>query len=300
MSTPRPSSYDGLPQAVGAYALWTLFPLYFALLHAASAFEIVAWRILCTLPLCLAVIALLRQGEELRAVLRNPRLLGSLTLSAVLIGSNWLIYVVAVAHGHLLATSLGYYINPLVSVLAGALFLGERLSPLRIVALALAALGVALLARDALPTLWISLSLALTFGSYGLVRKLVPVTAITGLTVETLVLVLPALGLLAWRAGLPQGLAMGSSLHLSLLLGSAGLVTAVPLLMFSSAARRMDLAILGFLQFFLPTGLFLMSLWLFGETLKPVQLACFLFIWSAIAVFCWDLWRQRRRALAFT
>lgn len=291
---------DGLPQAVGAYALWTLFPLYFALLRAASAFEIVAWRILCTLPLCLAAVVLLRQGEELRTVLRNPRLLGSLALSAVLIGSNWLIYVVAVAHGHLLATSLGYYINPLVSVLAGALFLGERLSPLRIVALALAALGVALLARDALPTLWISLSLALTFGSYGLVRKLVPVTAITGLTVETLVLVLPALGLLAWRAGLPQGLAMGSSPHLSLLLGSAGLVTAVPLLLFSSAARRMDLAILGFLQFFLPTGLFLMSLWLFGETLRPVQLACFLFIWSAIAVFCWDLWRQRRRALAFT
>ncbi|MFD2578062.1 EamA family transporter [Novosphingobium colocasiae] len=160
VSPPKKPSLGGLPQALGAYFLWTLYPLYFALLRAVSAFEVVAWRMLFTLPFCAVMIALLRQGAELRAVLRNPRMLGALGLSGVLIGTNWLIYVISVTHGHILAASLGYYINPLVSVLAGAVFLHERLSRLRIVALVLAAVGVVLLARDALPTLWISLTLA--------------------------------------------------------------------------------------------------------------------------------------------
>ncbi|WP_374411479.1 EamA family transporter RarD [Novosphingobium colocasiae] len=296
MSPPEKPGLGGLPQALGAYFLWTLYPLYFALLRAVSAFEVVAWRMLFTLPFCAVMIALLRQGAELRAVLRNPRMLGALGLSGVLIGTNWLIYVISVTHGHILAASLGYYINPLVSVLAGAVFLHERLSRLRIVALMLAAAGVVLLARDALPTLWISLTLAFSFAAYGLIRKLVPVSALTGLTVETLVLLAPALGMLAWCATSPAGLGMGTSVTVSVALACAGVVTAVPLILFAAAARRLDLSVLGFLQFITPTGLFLMGLALFHETLRPVQLVCFLFIWTAMIVFCWDLYLQRNRA----
>lgn len=287
----------GLPQALGAYLIWTLFPLYFALLRTVSPFEVVAWRLLFTLPFCLLMVAMLRQGQELRTALSTPRVLGALTLSGLLIGTNWLVYVVAVMHGHVLATSLGYYINPLVNVLAGTLFLRERLSRLQWLAVGLAAIGVALLAWDALPTLWISMTLALSFSGYGLTRKLAPVNSLPGLTVETLALLVPALGLLAWQGSSPAGLIMGSSAGISLLLACAGVLTGVPLLLFASAARKLDFSVLGFIQFVTPTGLFLMGLLVFHEPLRPIQLICFLFIWTAIAVFCWDMLARRRAAL---
>ena len=294
MTSLSSARFSGFPQALGAYLIWGLFPLYFALLRAVSPIEIVAWRLLFTLPFCLVMIAITRQGRELRAALGNPRLVGALALSGLLIGTNWLIYIAAVMHGHVLATSLGYYINPLANVLAGTLFLRERLSRLQWLAAAIAAVGVALLARDALSTLWISMALALTFGGYGLIRKLAPVNSLPGLAVETTVLLPPALGLLIWQATSPQGLSMGSSIGLSLLLACAGVVTGLPLLLFASAARRLDFSLLGFLQFVAPTGLFLVGLFAFQERLEPVQLVCFLFIWTAIAVFCWDLLSRRK------
>lgn len=294
MSQPSPSRFAGWPQAFGAYLIWTLFPLYFALLHAVSPFEVVAWRLLFTLPFCLVMAVVLRQGGELRRALGNPRLVAALSLSGLLIGANWLIYVIAVMRGHVLAASLGYYINPLVNVLTGTVFLRERLSRLQWLAVAIASAGIALLARDALSTLWISMALALTFGGYGLARKLAPINAVPGLTVETMALLPPALGLLAWQAASPHGLAMGSSIGLSLLLACAGVLTGVPLLLFASAARKLDLSLLGFIQFLTPTGLFLMGLLVFNEPLRPVQLACFLLIWTAIAVFCSDLLTRRK------
>ncbi|GFE75592.1 EamA family transporter RarD [Novosphingobium sp. TCA1] len=284
----------GLLQAFGAYFIWCLFPLYFAALHAVSPFEVVAWRLLFTLPFCLVMIAVLRQGPQLRAALGNPRLLGALALSGLLIGTNWLVYVVAVMEGHVLAASLGYYINPLVNVLAGTIFLRERLSRLQWTAVALAAVGVAMLAWGAMDTLWISMGLALSFAGYGLVRKLTPVESLPGLTVETLVLLIPALGLLGWQAVSPAGMAMGQSLATSLLLACAGIVTGIPLLLFAGAARKLDFSVLGFIQFVTPTGVFLLGLFVFGEPLKQVQVFCFLFIWTAIAVFCWDLLSRRR------
>jgi chloramphenicol-sensitive protein RarD len=286
----------GLPQALGAYAVWSLFPLYFALLHEVAAFEVVVWRLLFTLPFCLAMVLLFRQGAALKAALTTPRILGALALSGLLIGANWLIYVIAVMDGHVLAASLGYYINPLVNVLAATVFLHEKLTRRQWIAVALAAIGVALLAQGALETLWISLVMAFSFAGYGLVRKLAPVDALPGLTVETLVLLVPGLGLLAWQAASPQGLAMGSSLRLDLLLACAGPLTAIPLMLFASAARRLDFSVLGFIQFVTPTGLFFLSVFVFGEPLRPIQLVCFLFIWTAIAVFCWDILSRRKAA----
>jgi chloramphenicol-sensitive protein RarD len=288
----------GLAQAFGAYLIWCLFPLYFAMLHAVSPFEVVAWRLLFTLPFCLIMVAVLRQGAQLRAALGNPRLLGTLAVSGLLIGTNWLIYVLAVMEGHVIAASLGYYINPLVNVLAGTIFLRERLSRLQWTAVGLAAIGVAMLAGGALDTLWISMGIALSFAGYGLVRKLAPVESLPGLTVETLVLLIPALGLLGWQAPGPAGLAMGQSLNISLLLACAGIVTGIPLLLFAGAARKLDFSVLGFIQFVTPTGIFLLGLFVFGEPLRPVQIFCFLFIWTAIAVFCWDLLSRKRKAAA--
>jgi len=288
----------GLAQAFGAYLIWCLFPLYFAMLHAVSPFEVVAWRLLFTLPFCLIMVAVLRQGAQLRAALGNPRLLGTLAVSGLLIGTNWLIYVLAVMEGHVIAASLGYYINPLVNVLAGTIFLRERLSRLQWTAVGLAAIGVAMLAGGALDTLWISMGIALSFAGYGLVRKLAPVESLPGLTVETLVLLIPALGLLGWQASGPAGLAMGQSLNISLLFACAGIVTGIPLLLFAGAARKLDFSVLGFIQFVTPTGIFLLGLFVFGEPLRPVQIFCFLFIWTAIAVFCWDLLSRKRKAAA--
>jgi rarD protein len=282
--------------AIGAYSLWTLFPLYFALLSEVDALEVVAWRILCTLPFCLVMVVVLRQTADLKAMLTNPRMIAVLTLSGLLIGTNWLLYVLSIMHGHVLAASLGYYINPLVNVLAATLFLRERLTSLQWLAVALAAIGVAVLAWDALPTLWISLTLAFSFAGYGLSRKLAPIVPLPGLTVETMVLMIPAIGLLAWTASGPEGLSMGSSARISLLMLLAGPISGVPLIMFASAARQLDFSVLGFIQFITPTGLFLQGLFLFGEPLKTVQAICFVFIWTAIALFCWDLLRKRSAA----
>lgn len=297
-SPPQSPNYAGLPHAIGAYFIWCLFPLYFALLADVPAFEVVVWRLMFTLPFCLAVIVVMRQGPALWAALTNPRLVGTLALSGLLIGANWLTYVIGVLEGHVIAVSLGYYINPLVNVLAGTLFLREKLSWKQWAAVGLAAIGVAILAQGAIQTLWISMLLALSFAGYGLVRKLAPVDALTGLTVETLILLLPALGLLYWQSQSAGGLSMGSSVSLSLLLACAGPLTAIPLMLFATAARKLSLALLGFIQFVTPTGVFALGIFVFGEPLQKTQLICFLFIWSAIAVFCWDILTQRKPAVS--
>lgn len=293
MTTPSSSHLGGLVQAISAYLIWIVFPLYFVLLRGVSPLEVVGWRMLCTLPFCLIMVAALRQGAELRKVLSNPRLIGALTLSGWLIGNNWLIYTVAVMQGHVLAASLGYYINPLLNVLTGAVFLRERLSRLQWLAVIIAAIGVGLLAFDALPTLWISMIIALAFSGYALVRKLAPVSALPGLTVETIALLIPALGLLGWQEASGHGLSMGNSTSTSLLLAGTGVLTGIPLALFAAAARRLSFALLGFIQFLTPTGLFLVGLLVFHEPFKQVQMICFLFIWTAIALFCWDLLSRR-------
>lgn len=297
MNAPHTQTRSGLPHAIFAYTVWGLLPLYLMFLRHVPAFEFIGWRIIFTAPVCLIVIAARRQWPALRAAMSNPRTLLMLLATAMLIGSNWLVYVTAVQEGHVLAASLGYYINPLVNVLAGTLFLGERLSRRAWIAVALAAIGVAILAWGALDMLGISLFLAATFCAYGFLRKLTPVDALPGLTIESLWLMLPAFGLITWHAMSAAGTAIGKDIGTDLMIAGAGVITAVPLLLFTVAARRMDFSTLGFIQYLSPTIAFLLALFVFGEPLRPIQLASFVTIWVAIAIFTWDL-VARHRALA--
>jgi chloramphenicol-sensitive protein RarD len=294
MNTEPSQRPSGLPQAICCYLIWGLLPLYLRLVHTVPPFEFVGWRLVFTLPVCLIVVIARRQLAEVLAALSNPRTLGLLLASSLLIGGNWLIYIAAIQTGHVFATSLGYYINPLMNVLAGTLFLGERLTARRWAAVAIAAAGVSLLAWDAREMLGIALALAVTFAGYGLVRRFAPVASLPGLTIETIVLLLPAIGILFWQASVHGGSSLGRDLRTDLLLSLSGVLTAVPLLLFAVAARRMDYSTLGFVQFLSPTIVFFLGLFVFHEPLRQLQLVCFVLIWMAAALFVWDLWTQRR------
>jgi chloramphenicol-sensitive protein RarD len=282
--------------ALGAYLIWGLLPLYLILVKALPPAEFVGWRVVFSLPLCLLIVWIRKQWSELVLALANRRVMIMLFASATMIGLNWLVYIYAVQNGHVLASSLGYYINPLVNVLFGTLLLKERLRKIQWLAVALAVTGVSLLAWDARDMLWISLTLAISFSSYGLLRKLTPIGALPGLTIETAILLLPALGLVGWFAMQPGGSALSQSLGLAGLTALSGVLTAAPLLMFAIAARRMSYSALGFVQFLSPTMVFLLGLFVFGEPLREVQVACFVAIWAAVALFIWDLLRNSRRA----
>ena len=294
--TPGPAGSDqgGLPYAIAAYGIWGFVPLFFKLIASVPPVEVLAQRIIWSLPLCFAIMLFRRQIGEYLAALKDWRTLRLLLASAVLIAVNWLVYIYSIFTDHVLAASLGYYLNPLVNVMLGMIFLGERLSRLQLVAVVIAGVGVAILLAGALDTLWISLTLAFSFGIYGLLRKVAPVGSLPGLSVETTVLLLPSLGVAAWYLWAGDGRVFGSGVSICLLGLGVGVVTAVPLLLFATAARRMSYAALGFVQFLAPTLQFLLSLFVFHEPLKPVQLACFVLIWISIAVFSFDMLRKMR------
>ena len=294
MNDRSPTGQSGLPQALGAYILWGFMPLYLLLVKQVPAFEFVGWRILWTLPVCLLIVAFRGQFPAIREALRDTRALLVLAASAVLIAVNWLVYVWAIQQGEVYAASLGYYINPLVNILLGTLILKERLSRAQWIAVGLAGVGIAILAAGAITTLWISLTLALSFGTYGLLRKQVTVGALPGLTIESAILLLPAMGVAAWYWASPQGSAFDDSPFLSFAIMLGGLLTAVPLLMFAIAARRMDYSVLGFFQFLAPSIVFVLGLTVFGEELHPAQAFCFGCIWIAAAIFVWDLLARRK------
>ena len=289
------SGRQGLTAALGAYVIWGFIPLYLLLVKAVPPVEFVGWRIIWTLPLCLLIIAIRKQGAELRAALTHWPSLRILLASATLIAVNWIIYVWSIQNGAVYAASLGYYINPLVNVLLGTALLGERLSRRQWAAVAIAAAGIALLLGGALDTLWISLTLAVSFGTYGLLRKRVAVGALPGLTIESIILLLPATGVCLWFALQPEGSAFMQDIGFSLLIMLGGAATAFPLLLFAIAARKMDYSTLGFVQFLAPSIVFVLGLTVFEQPLKPVQLACFVLIWTAIAIFVWDLFSRRKK-----
>lgn len=285
---------SGLPAALGAYLIWGFLPLYLILVRTVPPTEFVAWRVIWTVPLCLLIASGRQQIPEIAAALRNNTALVWLAASAMLIGANWLIYIWAIQAGEVLAASLGYYINPLVNVLLGTFALRERLSRRQWAAVAVAALGIAALLSGALTTLWISLSLAFTFSAYGLVRKRVAVGALPGLTIETVLLLGPALAVAIWYATSPLGSSFGRDAGMSLLIVLGGVVTAIPLWLFAVAARRMDYSTLGFIQFLSPTIVFVLGLIVFGENLHTAELIAFVAIWIAVAIFTWDLWQRAR------
>ena len=286
---------NGLPFALGAYVIWGFVPVYFKLLSHVPPIEVVAQRILWSIPLLMVIMYFRKQTGEFLAIFRHRVHLRNLLASATLIAVNWLIYIWAVSTNHILAASLGYYLNPLVNVLLGRIFLAERLRPMQLVAVAIAAFGVAILIGDALDTLWVSVSLACSFALYGLIRKITPVGAVPGLAVETTLLAPLSLAALLWFGVNGTG-GFGDDAQTSGLLVLAGVVTAVPLLLFATAARRMSYASLGFVQYLAPSIVFLLGVFVYGEPLSTTKLVCFMLIWVSIAVFCIDALRTYRAA----
>lgn len=273
----------GVAYAIGAFGVWGLSPLYWRLLHDVPAAEILMHRIAWS-ALCLAFVMRGRWGD-LRAAAGRPRTAGLLAASTVLIGINWYLYIRGIEDRRVLDTSLGYYINPLVSMALGVVFLGERMRGLQAAAAALALAGVlwVVKAHGHLP--WLSLALAFTFALYALLRKISRADALVGLTFETFVLTVPSVLGLIWLAA--RGRAPSDARTWLLLAGSAG-VTALPLLWFVEAARRLDLKTMGFLQFLSPTLQFLIAVLAFGEPLSRERLHSFVLIWAAVALYCGD------------
>ncbi|MBA3393392.1 MAG: EamA family transporter RarD [Deltaproteobacteria bacterium] len=284
----------GLLAGVLAYALWGGVAAYWKLLAGVGAIELIAHRALWALGAFALLVALSGQLAPLGRALRDLRVLGVMTLSGALLAVNWGIFVWATISGHLLDASLGYFINPLISVALGTIFLRERLSRLQWIAIALAAAGVAILTWRAGGVPWVALILAFTFGAYGLVRKTARVDALVGSTVETVLMVPFALGYLLWIAD--RGALGHADLAMHLLLVGTGIVTAVPLVLFTVAARRLPLSTVGFLQYLAPTGQFLLAAIAFGEPVSVDRLLAFVVIWTGLAVFSFDLWRRRPAA----
>lgn len=283
---PAPERLDraGVLQGLGAYAIWGLLPLFFWLVGSVDAGEVVALRVLGSLVFLAVVITALRRWPAIVTILRDLRTLGLLGLSAALISINWLVYVWAVQHHHVLEASLGYFLNPLVNVLLGLAILRERLGRAQLAAVLLAGIGVAILALGAGSGIWISLSLAISFGFYGLVRKVVPAGALDGLTIETAMLAPFALAYLAWLAS-AHTLGWGQDAVATTALGAAGIVTAVPLLLFAGAARRLPYSTLGLLQYLGPTMQFVFAITFFDEPMSLAHAVCFALIWTGLGIF---------------
>lgn len=288
---------QGLIAAAGAYLIWGLFPIYWKLLAVVPASQIMAHRI----AWCALFVALwlsLREGWGWLRTL-SPRLLAMLSASAFFIACNWWLYIWAVNAGHIVETSLGYFINPLVSVLLGVVVLRERLNPRQWLAVACAAAGVIWLTVQAGRLPWIALALAVSFGSYGLLRKIAVVPAVQGLMVESGLLLLPALVYLGWAQQTGVGAFGHLPLYQELLLIAGGLVTALPLVMFAFGARRIPLSTIGVLQYLAPTLQLLCGVFLYDEPFTRAQGLGFACIWGALLIYAIDgLWRTHQAARA--
>lgn len=290
----RGVSWAGAGYALGAFGLWGLFPLYFKAVAAIPPPEVLAHRILWSVVFVAVLLVLLRQWPAVKAALGHRRTTLRLLLSAVLIAVNWLTFIWAVAHERVLEASLGYFITPLVSVLLGRLVLGEALTRLQWLAVALAAAGVGYMLAGLGKLPWVSLVLAATFGSYGLSRKTTAVAAAPGLFVETLLLAPLAVGFLLWLGD--AGTFGRVSLRWDVLLVAAGLVTALPLILFAQAARRLRLASVGLFQYITPTCQMLLAVFAFGEAFTVDHAVTFGCIWLALALYSFSAWRGPYRA----
>ena len=282
------SSLSGLFGALAAYLIWGLSPIYFKALHAVPPFQILMHRMIWSFVLLLPMLLLFGRGRAFMAVLRTPRTLLVLTVTTLLVGFNWFLYIWAINNDHILQTSLGYFTCPLVSVFLGAVFLRERLRRLQIAAVVLAAGAVLVLTVRQGEFPWVALSLAVSFAVYGLLRKTAAVEALEGLTMETLLMCLPAVVYLIWLAWRGEGAFGHSSASVDLLLVGTALVTAIPLLLFNFGARRLHLTTVGFLQYLAPSCTFLLAVFVYHETFAPVQGWTFAAIWTALALFSLD------------
>lgn len=285
----------GVAFAAAAYTIWGAFPLYFRLLREVPAFEVLMHRIVWSLALVAIIVATSRRWQWIGSLASTPRTVARYLASAVLIGVNWFVYIWSVQNGHVVDASLGYFMTPLVSVLLGRVVFGERPRPSQWIAIAIAACGVVWLAVLAGRVPWIGLTLALTFGAYGLAKKTARLGAVEGLTLETALLFPFALAALLWLDAHGQNALSSGGVGIRWLLIASGPLTALPLLMFSSGARRIPLTTLGLLQYITPTLQLLLGVVIFGEAFDGASLFGYSLIWAALAVYAGEgLWRARR------
>ena len=291
-----PVDRKGLAAALAAYVLWGVFPLYWYLLRDVPSLQTVAHRIVWCAVFVVGWLWLRERGDWLRALWRKPRTLGLLACTGLLISTNWGLYIWAVTHGHVVDASLGYFINPLASVLLGVVVLRERLNPAQWTAVGFAAAGVAWLATRHGDPPWIALSLATSFAVYGLLRKIASAEALAGLAVESLFLLAPALAFLLWTEAAGTGAFGHGSVGRDVLLVLAGPATALPLIGFAYGARRIAYSLVGILQYVSPTLQLLIGVVLLGEAFVRDQAIGFGAIWAGLAIYAADgLWRTRRR-----
>ncbi|STZ77141.1 EamA family transporter RarD [Bergeriella denitrificans] len=299
MHTPISEYRKGLLYALGCYLIWGLFPLYWYPITAApiDAGQILAQRISWSAVFAVAVLLLMHRGRALLQAAADRRLLLMLACSAAAVSANWLIYLWAITHNHILDASLGYFMSPLVNMLLGRIFFKERLSRTQLAAIALALTGIVWLALPVGHIPWIALSLSLSFGLYSLLRKLAPVDALTGMAAETLLMLpfaLAYLGHAAYRGTLVFGSL--DTLQTAVLIGS-GVITVLPLLMFAAGAKRISLSDLGMIQYLSPSMQFLLGLTLFGEAFDWQRFTGYAWVWLGIAVYVAGVCLQRRKAV---
>ena len=287
---------QGVLLAVGAYTMWGIAPIYFKSIAEVSPFEILSHRVFWSFFLLAALLHFGRQWRSVRDIIKNKTKMMYLVTTAILVGANWLIFIWAVTSNHMLDASLGYYINPLINVLLGMVFLGERLRKLQWFAVALAACGVLvqLIVFGSVPV--VAIALAMSFGFYGLLRKKVSVEAQTGLFIETLVMLPAASIFLFFIASTPTSNMFENPWQLNTLLVAAGVITTLPLLCFTGAATRLKLSTLGFFQYIGPSLMFLLAVLIYGEPFTSDKAITFAFIWGALVVFSFDGLRNNRKS----
>ena len=283
----------GLVFGVSAYGLWGLFPLYWPLLKPAEALEIVSHRAVWTLVFCIIILGLTQALKSTITTLKRPQVALKLFAASFLISVNWLVYIWATNSGHVVEASLGYYITPLIIIAFGVLLLKERIRPLQWVAVAIASLGVLILTIDYGRLPWIALVLGTSWGSYGLIKKQLGLGALEGLAIETGISFIPYAGYLLYLGNQDTG-QFGHSPSLSILLISAGAITAIPLLLFNGATARLPFSTIGLLQYITPTLQFSIGVWILHEDMPPARWAGFLIIWVALITLGTDLVRSSR------
>jgi chloramphenicol-sensitive protein RarD len=285
----------GIMYGIGAYLLWGIFPIYWKWLETVPAIQIISHRVIWSFILLALIIFVTRQWKAFRSAVLSRRVVLIYLASAILLSINWLTYVWAVNAGFVVETSLGYFINPLLSVVLGVLFLRERLRPWQWVPIGLAAIGVVYVAVSYGQFPWIALTLASSFGIYGLIKKAAPLGSLHGLTLETGLLFLPAVALLIYMEGMGQGAFLHSGPVADLLMVGTGVVTTIPLLMFASAAQRIPLSTLGVLQYITPTMQFLLGVLVYHEPFNQSHLIGFCIVWLALIMFWGEGYLKSRR-----
>ena len=285
----------GILSGVTAYLIWGLLPIYLKALQVVPALQIMLHRVVWAFIFVLLLILLRKEWSQVKISLRKPRVLITYTLAAILLAINWLIYIYGINSGQVIETSLGYYINPLLSVALGVVFLRERLRPMQWLPVGLAGLGVLYLTLQYGSLPWIALALAFSFGTYGLITKIAPLGALDGLFLETGIIFLPALLYLFFTESKGGGAFGHLGLNMSILLAFSGVLTALPLLLFGRAARSIPLTLLGILQYIAPTMQFLLGIFLYNEPFTLTRLVGFGIIWIALITFTLEGIFERRK-----